>query len=188
MKRTLSFLLTAGFLAGSLALTGCPPKKKMAIEERPKDEELAKDAKDAAADGADAPIEITQDWTEIPALSKVGFGYDSAALDNAARTALKQNVSILKKLPAEVTVRVEGHADQRGTVEYNIALGQRRANAIQTYYVTAGVPRNRVQTISFGEERPVCTEETESCYDRNRRGVTKVKSSQPLTIKVSELE
>lgn len=190
MKRTSPYLISLAVLVGAVILAGCPPKKKMAIEDRTKEEQQAKDeqaAKDAA-DAANAPIEITQDWTEIPNLSTVRFAYDSSTLDDQARAALKQNVAILKKLPAAVTVRVEGHSDQRGTVEYNIALGQRRANAVRSYYTTAGVPGSRVQTISFGEERPVCTDESDSCYDRNRRGVTKVKSAERITIKVSDLQ
>jgi peptidoglycan-associated lipoprotein len=175
-------------LLGSLVLTGCPPKKKLAIDQKPKEE-----VKEESAENADSKplepgeVEITQDWTEIPALQTIRFGYDSASLDEAARQILKANVSIVKKLPNTVTVRVEGHCDDRGTVEYNIALGQRRADAVRSYYATAGIGRARLESISYGEERPVCNFETDECWAQNRRGVTKVKNSQKIRVKPEDL-
>ena len=64
---------------------------------------------------------------------------------------------------------IEGHCDERGTNEYNLALGERRANAAQSYLVSLGVGQARLRTLSYGEERPVCTESTEGCWQRNRR-------------------
>jgi peptidoglycan-associated lipoprotein len=69
-----------------------------------------------------------------------------------------------------VRITVEGHADSRGTSEYNLALGERRATAVKEYLVSLGVPADRVTTVSKGKEQPVCTEENESCCQRNRRG------------------
>ena len=188
-----SILSKSGLILFSLVfLTGCPPKKKLAIEEKPKEvaEEKTEDA-EAAKDTANAAenIQIQQDWTEIPALQPVQFAYDSAAIDDGARATLKTNVAILKKLPKTVTVRVEGHCDDRGTVEYNIALGQRRADALKNYYATSGIARSRLDSISFGEERPICNEMTEGCWAKNRRGATKVKNSaSPITIKPTDLK
>jgi peptidoglycan-associated lipoprotein len=175
-------------------LTGCPPKKKMNIEEKPKDVNVdTTTANGQAADlenTAPAPgdVQITQDWTEIPNLQVALFAYDAASLDDAGRAVLKNNVAIIKKLPASVVIRIEGHCDDRGTVEYNIALGQRRANAVKAYYATAGIAKSRLDTISFGEERPSCTQETEACWAQNRRGVTKVKNAQAITIKADQLQ
>ena len=75
------------------------------------------------------------------------------------------------KYPA-VRVTVEGHADERGTREYNLALGARRANAVKEYLVSQGVSAGRVETVSYGKERPICTESNEGCWAQNRRGVT----------------
>ncbi len=163
----------------------------MAIEEKPKPEVAVATATETAPDlvvPAADDIQINQDWTEIPNLQVALFAYDAATLDDTARAVLKNNVAIIKKLPASVVVRIEGHCDDRGTVEYNIALGQRRANAVKAYYATAGIAKSRLDTISFGEERPSCTQETEACWAQNRRGVTKVKNAQALTIKADELK
>ena len=70
---------------------------------------------------------------------------------------------------------VEGHCDERGTTEYNLGLGQRRAAAVRQYYMTLGLDGGRIATISYGKEQPVCTEHTEDCWAKNRRGVTKVR-------------
>ncbi len=178
-------------LLGGFVLTGCPPKKKLAIEEKPAEEVVVEDPN--AADAANkqlAPgdIEIMQDWTDVPSLQAVQFDYDSATLNDAARATLKTNVAIIKKLPKTVSVRVEGHCDDRGTVEYNIALGQRRASAVRSYYATAGIAKTRLDTISFGEERPICNEMTDGCWARNRRGATKVKNPTNVIIKAGDLK
>ncbi len=178
-------------LISMMSLMGCPPKKKLPIDEKPKveaptDENADANAKDTDANAGD--IRILQDWTEIPALQLVHFNYDGANIEDAARAALKTNVAILKKLPASVKVRVEGHCDERGTTEYNIALGQKRANAVRSYYITAGIPKARLETISFGEERPMCTTATDECFAMNRRGVTKVRNAEAISVKSSELQ
>jgi peptidoglycan-associated lipoprotein len=178
-------LFVASMILSVFVLTGCPPKKKMAIDEKPKEEVLAADD---SLDADGLGVRITSDWTEIPALSVVTFAYDSAQLTSAGREQLKNNVSLLKKLPASVVIRVEGHCDERGTIEYNIALGQRRANAISNFYATSGIARNRLQTISFGEERPLCTQATEACWAQNRRGATKVRNDSPITFTPEELQ
>lgn len=177
-------------LAAVLALTGCPKPGNLKIDDKnaqatPVPEETP--AEDANAAGAN-DIQIAQDWTEIPALETIRFGYDAAGLDDAARAALKTNVAILKKLPASVKIRVEGHTDDRGTVEYNIALGQRRANAVRGYYVTAGLPKSRLESISFGEERPLCTAATDECWAMNRRGATKVRNASPISVNPDSLK
>lgn len=98
----------------------------------------------------------------------VYFDYDSSSLSAAAQKTLDANVACLSALGS--TVRVEGHCDERGTTEYNIALGQRRADAIQRYLVARGVPPSRLRTISYGEERPADRGSSESAYAANRRG------------------
>ena len=97
------------------------------------------------------------------------FALDSTDLDEAARSAVQKNVDWMKKWPT-TKVMVEGHADSRGTNEYNLALGERRADSVRDYLVSLGIPADRVTIVSKGEETPFCTEETEACWQQNRRG------------------
>lgn len=103
-------------------------------------------------------------------LGDVLFDLDSAALRDDGRAAATRNAEYLKRWPS-VRFTVEGHADSRGTSEYNLALGEKRAGAIKDYLVSLGVAADRVTTVSKGKEQPVCTEETEACWQRNRRGL-----------------
>jgi len=101
-------------------------------------------------------------------LRDVHFGYDAHALDGEAGMILDENVAWLRQNP-DAKVELEGHCDDRGTIEYNLALGARRAKVVKDYLVTHGIAANRVATISYGEELPVCHEESDSCWGRNRR-------------------
>jgi peptidoglycan-associated lipoprotein len=103
----------------------------------------------------------------------VHFSYNEYNIEGADKTVLGRQASWLQKYPG-VRVTIEGHADERGTREYNLALGARRANAVKEYLVSQGVSAGRVETVSYGKERPICTESSESCYAQNRRGVTTV--------------
>lgn len=102
-------------------------------------------------------------------LADVLFDYDSATLRDDGRAAATKNAAYLKRWPS-VRFTVEGHADSRGTPEYNLALGGRRATAVKDYLVGLGVTADRITTISKGKEQPVCTQETEACWQQNRRG------------------
>jgi peptidoglycan-associated lipoprotein len=102
-------------------------------------------------------------------LKPVFFAYDSIALSEEARATLQKNVDYLKRR-ASTKVLVEGHADSRGTNEYNLALGERRADAVRDYVVSLGIPTDRVTIVSKGEEQPFCREESESCWQQNRVG------------------
>lgn len=101
-------------------------------------------------------------------LGDVYFQYDEARLSAEARERLAQNARFLKQYP-QFRVTVEGHCDERGTSEYNLALGERRAASVRDYLVSLGVASDRLSTISYGKERPVCTDENESCWRLNRR-------------------
>jgi peptidoglycan-associated lipoprotein len=105
----------------------------------------------------------------------VHFAYDKYSVQDADKATLQKQATWLARYP-QVRVSVEGHADERGTREYNLALGARRANAVKEYLVSLGVSTARVETISYGKERPICTESNESCWAQNRRGVTVVTS------------
>ena len=100
--------------------------------------------------------------------------YDRADLTDAARTTLQQSAALLKEWSGysqALRVTIEGHADNRGTNEYNLALGERRAASVRDYLVSLGVSNAALAIVSKGEEQPVCTEDTESCWQENRRGV-----------------
>ncbi|HVT17345.1 MAG TPA: peptidoglycan-associated lipoprotein Pal [Thermoanaerobaculia bacterium] len=98
----------------------------------------------------------------------VYFEYDESNLSDDARAKLSRNAELLKTQP-RLSVTIEGHCDARGTAEYNLALGERRANAAKSYLASLGVAADRMRTISYGKERPVCSEQDESCFSQNRR-------------------
>jgi len=99
---------------------------------------------------------------------RVHFDYDESTLTAATQQVLRQKVDILRASP-QVTLRIEGHADERGSVEYNLALGNRRAQAVLDFFVQQGIPANRFATTSFGEERPLVNQSNESAWAQNRR-------------------
>jgi peptidoglycan-associated lipoprotein len=105
---------------------------------------------------------------EAGLLGDVYFDYDEAELKSEARDRLSKNADFMRQR-LEFTFTIEGHADERGTNEYNLALGERRASAAKSYLTSLGIDASRVNTISYGEERPVCTVTDESCWWRNRR-------------------
>lgn len=101
-------------------------------------------------------------------LKDVYFDFDRYDLSADARSVLRANSDWLKSNPG-ARVEIEGHCDDRGTNEYNLALGAKRAQSAREYLVTLGIAANRLSTISYGEEIPVCKEQTESCWKQNRR-------------------
>lgn len=101
-------------------------------------------------------------------LGEIFFEFDKSNLTSEARERLSKNAQFLKNNGSFV-VTIEGHCDERGTAEYNIALGERRANAARDYLISLGVSGSRLQTISYGKERPVCSASNETCWSRNRR-------------------
>lgn len=102
---------------------------------------------------------------------RVFYDFDKYSLRADAKATLDKQVAWLKKYPT-YNLTVEGHADERGTREYNLALGERRANAVKEYLVAGGLPAARVKTISYGKERPVALGSNEAAWSQNRRGVT----------------
>ena len=100
------------------------------------------------------------------------FDYDRSDIRDDARQTLTRDADLLKRIFAQdpsFSVVLEGHCDERGSAEYNLGLGDRRATAAKDFLVQLGVPADRIRTISYGKERPVCTDTTEDCYQRNRR-------------------
>lgn len=137
---------------------------------------LAACAKPGANSGADLSITggaatpgSTQDFT-VNVGDRVFFLVDSSEFTQEAVGTLNRQVQWLQQYPNYAFI-IEGHADERGTREYNIALGARRASAVQAYFVSRGIPANRMRTISYGKERPVAVCDDISCWSQNRRAV-----------------
>jgi peptidoglycan-associated lipoprotein len=157
----LAVLLTALSLSVS-----CGSKKK--AEEAPAggaeggtmDSAISSDQMNFDASGSDSG--------KIAGLSTVNFEYDSSTLTTGARKRLAENADWIKGRSA-VTVQIEGHCDSRGSVEYNLALGERRAKAVKNYLVSLGIDSKRLTIISYGEEKPIATGDTEQAYAQNRR-------------------
>jgi len=101
-------------------------------------------------------------------LAEVHFDFNKADIREGDRAVLSKDAEALKRFDF-LRVTVEGHCDERGTVEYNLALGERRAKAAYDYLVSLGVPADRLKTVSYGKEVPVCTQSSEDCWQRNRR-------------------
>lgn len=101
-------------------------------------------------------------------LKEIRFEFDSYDLTSEARSILQANAAWLKSNPA-ANIEIEGHCDERGTTEYNLALGAKRARAAQDYLVSLGIAAARIKTTSYGEELPLCKESSENCYEKNRR-------------------
>ena len=117
------------------------------------------------------PIGGSQEDLVVNVGDRVFFAFDSSVIDGEARATLDRQAAWLGQYPTN-TLTLEGHADERGTREYNLALGERRATAVKQYLVAAGVDPSRLTTISYGKERPVCVASDDNCYAQNRRGVS----------------
>ena len=155
----------------SLGLIGCPKQapQQMSYGSTPSTGSGASGV-DESGIGEDERIRerVQQDGKGGP-LQDVFFSYDSFELSEEARQTLQANTDWLQN-NTEVKVEIEGHCDERGTAEYNLALGAKRARAAQDYLITLGVPAERLSVISYGEELPQCPDSNESCWQRNRRG------------------
>lgn len=156
--------LALGLVACAL-VAGCKSKQTQ-----------SNDNMDTAAGGQSTAIDTAplsfdamgSDSGKINGLVTVHFGYDKSNLDSSAKKEIAQNVDWMKKNPA-VKVQVEGHCDSRGTIEYNVALGERRANAVKAYMTSLGIATDRLSTISYGKEKPVDNGDSEAAWAKNRR-------------------
>jgi len=157
-------LVTATLLVGALALSACD-----------KNSRFGDDAAMGAA-GANGALGSVSDPTS-PAYfnqvvgDRVLFSVDQSTLTPAAQGVIAQQATWLMSNP-EYTAVIEGHADEQGTREYNLALGARRASAVQSYLIEQGVAPARLKTVSYGKERPLAICSDEACYSKNRRAVT----------------
>lgn len=173
----MSTLRTFALLSVSvLALAACSDKSKESMSEATTyGADTSAAATAGAADGTVTSNVIpgSQEDLTVNVGDRVFFGYDQYDLAPEARSTLDMQAEWLTRYP-NVTITIEGHADERGTREYNLALGDRRANAVRGYLISRGVDASRVQTISYGKERPAVFGSDDQSWAQNRRGVTKV--------------
>jgi len=156
MKRS-AWVLMVVFIALSVLITGCPKKTPPPPPPPPPEPEYVE------------PEPVVEPEPEpVLELRTILFDYDKYNIRADQEARLIDNAEQLRKF-SDVSVILEGHCDERGTNEYNMALGAKRANAIKTFLSGYGIAATRLSTKSYGEERPVCTESNESCWQRNRR-------------------
>ncbi len=117
----------------------------------------------------EAPVDSLSLLREMQARMKdIHFDFDKYAIKSDDTPTLKEVAETLRS-NGKVKVVIEGNCDERGTAEYNLALGDRRATAAKEYLLSLGIPSNRMETVSYGKEKPMCTESTEACWAKNRR-------------------
>lgn len=151
----------------TLAVAGCSSKKTTGVDGA----DANKLGENGMGSTGDSSLTQLQKGTLGGAngpLTDIHFGYNEYTIQPQDGSILRGNASWLQANPA-TRVQVEGHCDDRGSEEYNIALGAKRAQAAKDYLVTLGIPGSRVSTISYGKELPLCTEHDESCWAQNRR-------------------
>jgi peptidoglycan-associated lipoprotein len=115
------------------------------------------------------PPQIDLDKLFLQEVRDAYFDFNKADIRPDARQALSKTADFLKNYP-QIKVTIEGHCDERGSTEYNLGLGDSRANATKQYLVSLGVSTDRISTVSYGKEKPFCTESNETCWQQNRRG------------------
>ncbi len=182
MKISFSLLSTTAVVLSSLALMGCPKKVTPVSDtlnifddgivedrRRPSDAPPPPIIKNPMMETDLPPRTITGKGLSAPsALQDVLFDYDSWSIRKDMISVLEGNVRWMKA-NREAKVQIEGSSDERGTNEYNLALGERRAKTVLDFMVQSGVSLSQISLISYGEENPACTENTEGCHQKNRR-------------------
>jgi peptidoglycan-associated lipoprotein len=153
---------------------GCAKKQ---VESQPQVQPAAAEKSDSGMKGEDAEAlakkKAMQAAMDTITNERIYFDFDKFELKAESKAVLAKKAELLKKYPA-FKVLIEGHCDERGTEEYNLALGEKRAKVAMEFLVIQGVDVARLKIVSYGEERGVCTEKTESCWSKNRRDEFKV--------------
>ena len=172
MKRLFIAVL---IILGMITITGCAHKEVTQTPEQPQVAPPAPKAEAPKETMAETPVAeapqpmARQEEKELNTkVEDILFDFDKSDIKDNAKPILKNLSGMLSSNSMENVV-VEGNCDERGTSEYNLALGDRRANAAKSYLVSLGVPSTRIKTISYGKEKPLCTESTEECWSKNRR-------------------
>jgi peptidoglycan-associated lipoprotein len=190
IKKSFSILIL--ILCIGLIMTGCPKKtvvkeepttkkSEEAVKKEAKAEELARIKEEEAKKAQEKEFEkslvpkktpgIEGEVFESTLLKDIHFDFDKYDIRPTDAGILKENAALLVKFP-NVKIQIEGHCDERGTVEYNLALGERRANSAKRYLISLGIPEKRISTISYGKERPSDPGHNEEAWAKNRRAHT----------------
>ncbi len=164
-----AFLKLGAVTAISIALAGCPSSNP---DKLTKTQATGTTTTQPAATPRDtlSVSRTSQAYLEREIGDRVFYAYDRSDLDDVARAQVKRWADWLTENPT-VVVRLEGHSDERGTREYNLGLGDRRAEAARSLMIAHGIAAARIKTVSYGKERPVCAGSEEGCWSQNRRGV-----------------
>jgi peptidoglycan-associated lipoprotein len=178
---TAALVVAGGLACRKPAPAPAPEKPKVdtTAQDKAKAEEEARRQADAdqkrkadeaaeAARKAAAAAEAEYRKAAEAALKDVHFGFDKSSITESDKPVLSALADFMKRYP-KAALLIEGNCDERGTVEYNLGLGERRAHAVLDYLKSLGVPEERLSATSYGKEKPVCNESTESCWSRNRR-------------------
>jgi peptidoglycan-associated lipoprotein len=166
----ISTILKFAALSAALLVGACTTKEQVAATPPPPPPQQV------APPPAPRPPGITpgsvQDF-KVNVGDTVHFAYNEYNIQDSDKSTLQKQATWLGRYPS-VQITIEGHADERGTREYNLALGARRANSVKEFLASLGVAAGRLQTVSYGKERPICTESNEDCWAQNRRGVSTI--------------
>ena len=171
MRKLMMVLVVLAFACGTiLMMSSCAKKQIGTGEAAPAPAAAAPSAPAAAAPSTKAVDDADKLRGEIKAFEAEGiyFDYDKSEIKAEAKAILEKKAAWLRANPS-YKVKIEGNCDDRGTNEYNLALGDRRAKAAQKYLNALGISMDRMSTISYGEEKPTCTEKNEKCWSKNRR-------------------
>lgn len=160
-KRVVCWIVAMTFVIG---ITSCAAKKRVVGPTEP--------------DTVEEPDIRGGEYDSDAALKTAYFDYNKSALRKDSKAALKENAEYLKD-NVNLEILIEGYCDERGTIEYNMVLGQRRASAVRNYLGKLGISRGRISTISYGEERPVDYGHNEAAWSKNRRAEIKVRETAP---------
>lgn len=155
----------------SMLVAGCSGPKEGSVFNAEKDTAAYDGARYTRTDGSYITPGTAEEFAAMQ--NKVFFGFDQSTLSAESVTALKTQAQWLNFYPGR-TITIEGHADERGTREYNLALGERRANAVKDFLISQGISGNRITTISYGKERPEVAGSNSAAWAKNRRAVSVV--------------
>ncbi len=181
-----SFLLALLLVFGvSCAKKQVAPVEEQAVKDTARDDAAAQQAAEERAARAEEEARRRQQAAEAASMSEearrrafeeqhIHFDFDKYVLTPQAMMILDEKAAWLRE-HRDARVVIEGHADNRGSNEYNLALGDRRANSAKNYLIKSGVRASNLDTISYGEEQPLCSQNTESCWGRNRRDQFKIR-------------
>ena len=157
-----------------LGLAACSAKKAEVKQPTEAEKPPIETTQQPPAATPDEPSLRGKEYQEVAAVQTVYFDLDQSSLKAEARDTLQKNYQEISKHP-NWELLIEGHCDQRGTTEYNLALGQRRAASVRAYYIGLGMSGTQIATISYGKESPTCDQPNEDCWSKNRRGMTKIR-------------